>query len=120
MVILLAAHVVLRVRGPRAALTAWRGPCGRSRRAPPSPEAIAAATRSAATLWPRTSCLAEAVATRWLGQRHGHQLDVVLGATRDGETLSAHAWVEQGGRPLREAAPGAHVRLGALSRKMAP
>ena len=32
------------------------------------------------------------------------------------EGLAAHAWVEQDGRALRPAAPGAHVRLGVLQR----
>ncbi|MCA9316780.1 MAG: lasso peptide biosynthesis B2 protein [Planctomycetes bacterium] len=118
--VLLVARFTLRVRGPRVALARWRWPYVPIGRARPPADTIVAAARSAAARWPRTTCLAEAVAARWLGQRHGHELDVVLGATREGETLSAHAWVELDGRPLRRAAPGTHVRLGALSRKMAP
>lgn len=115
-VAVLAARVVVRLLGARAALVGRPCPYAAARRGRPTPDSIVEATGRAARLWPRTSCLAEAIAARWLGQRYGHALDVVVGATRTGEGLAAHAWVEQDGLALRPAAPGAHVRLGVLHR----
>ncbi|MCA9317130.1 MAG: lasso peptide biosynthesis B2 protein [Planctomycetes bacterium] len=112
----LVARLVVRLLGPRAALVGRPCPRAATRRGRPTAGSIVEAAGRAARLWPRTSCLAEAIAARWLGQRYGHAMDVVVGATRAGEGLAAHAWVEQDGRALRPAAPGAHVRLGVLQR----
>lgn len=101
---------------------------GRDARVPPDgPQDVGAtrgeivgAVRRAAALWPRTGCLPEALAARWLGRLHGCSLDLVLGATRGPGTLAAHAWVEAGRVEVRPQASGGHTRLGVVAAETRP
>ena len=63
----LVARLVVRLLGPRAALVGRPCPRAATRRGRPTAGSIVEAAGRAARLWPRTSCLAEAIAARWLG-----------------------------------------------------
>ncbi|HEU4752133.1 MAG TPA: lasso peptide biosynthesis B2 protein [Armatimonadota bacterium] len=44
------------------------------------------------------SCLPQALAGRALLHRHGHSGEIRFGVNREEQPISAHAWVESGGR----------------------
>ena len=48
---------------------------------------------------PRPTCLAKALVAYGFLRRRGLAVEIVIGVTRDADSLLAHAWVEHGGRP---------------------
>ena len=48
---------------------------------------------------PRPTCLAKAVVASGFLRRRGLAVEIVIGVTRDADSLLAHAWVEHSGRP---------------------
>jgi hypothetical protein len=46
---------------------------------------------------PRATCLAQAIAARWLLPRTGNDVVVWIGVAAPGPDFEAHAWVESGG-----------------------
>lgn len=48
----------------------------------------------------RTTCLARAVAARWLLAGQGVEASVHIGVARRRQALAAHAWLQQGERLL--------------------
>ncbi len=48
----------------------------------------------------RATCLVQAVALNELLRKHGHEGELRIGVAKDGDRLSAHAWVVSGGRIL--------------------
>jgi hypothetical protein len=83
-------------------------------RAPSSvrtPERITWAVTAVAHRVPRATCLTQALAATLLLVRHGHSATLRVGvAKNDDGSLSAHAWLESGGRTiLGEPAPGTFI-----------
>ena len=78
--------------------------------APSSPipiEPLVWAIRAVAARVPRATCLTQALAASVLLRRHGHEATLRLGVARVEGGLSAHAWVESGGRTvIGEPTPG--------------
>jgi hypothetical protein len=50
----------------------------------------------------RATCLRRSLLIWWLLRREGIEAEIRIGVRRDGEELSAHAWVEHRGIPLGE------------------
>lgn len=64
-----------------------------------SVDKVAWAVMVASHYIPGARCLAQALATQVLLERRGYTTLLRIGFTRDkGEPMSAHAWVESGGR----------------------
>lgn len=67
----------------------------------PSSERIAWAVAVASRYVPKASCLTQALAARVLLIRQGHPAHLHIGVARiGGSEVSAHAWVESGGRAI--------------------
>jgi len=63
-----------------------------------SPERIAWAVEAAGRRIPGATCLAKALAARVMLGRRGLESRLKLGVAREGEGITAHAWVEHAGR----------------------
>ena len=57
-------------------------------------ERIAWAVAASARAVPGATCLTQALATKVLLSREGLRGDLRIGVAKDGDTLTAHAWVE--------------------------
>lgn len=75
-------------------------------------ERIAWAISTISLRVPRATCLTQALAAKFLLARHGHDSTVRLGVAKKSGELSAHAWLESGGKALiGETEPGNFVAL---------
>lgn len=94
--LLLVAPLLLRVVPLRRLLSLSR----RRRSAVLPPERVAWLVQVAARRAPAASCLPVALVAAWLLARQGTPATFRIGVARRGGRLSAHAWLECGGRPL--------------------
>jgi hypothetical protein len=65
-----------------------------------SADELAWAVRAAGRRVPRATCLVQALSLELLLARAGHDAELRIGVARDGDGLTAHAWVESGGECL--------------------
>lgn len=65
-----------------------------------SADELAWAVTAVSSYVPRATCLVQAVALNELLRKHGHEGELRIGVAKDGDRLSAHAWVVSGGRIL--------------------
>ena len=104
------------VRAVVARATGERGETGREGSERPFDAApIADAVRRASRWVPRATCLVQALSTQALLTLAGSPGTIVLGVSRAGDGISAHAWVEHAGRVvIGEGPPPGHTVLGGL------
>lgn len=87
-----------------------------------APERVARLVEVAARFAPGAGCLPVAVVTAWLLDRQGTPATLRVGVARHAERLTAHAWLECDGRPLRHLSDSAGytpiltVRVGPVPR----
>jgi Transglutaminase-like superfamily len=98
-VLLLPAPVLLRFVPLPRLLRSHGGP----RVAGLGPERVARLVQAAACCAPGARCLPVALVTAWLLDRQGTPATLRVGVARHAERLTAHAWLECGGRPLLDA-----------------
>ena len=80
-----------------------------------SPERTAYCVELASRLHPfHATCLKKALVLYALLARRGFEVQLLIGAARDGSRLDAHAWLEHQGRILGAPAPGHYSTLCAL------
>ena len=73
---------------------------------------ITSAVNTVARRIPGATCLTRSLAAKVLLARRGHQSTLHLGVALDGSVLSAHSWLESGGRAIIGAPePGRFVTL---------
>ena len=80
-------------------------------------ERVAWAVRAVSARAPvETTCLPRSVAMRHMLRQRGVPATLKLGVRREGEAISAHAWIEVDGRRIgEETEPGRHLPLESAS-----
>ncbi len=103
--LLLAAPAALRLLPLRTLLQWAQAPAGPRWRSSVLPERLAWVVAAAARRHPwGPGCLPRALVLRRLLAAHGLAGELRIGVRRHADRLSAHAWVEYGGRALSEPA----------------
>jgi hypothetical protein len=100
--LLLLAPALLRLRPLPRLLCSTRAGCN----AAVDPGRLAWRVDVAARYAPGARCLPVALVTGWMLARQGTPATLRVGVARHAGRLTAHAWLECGGRPLRDAAGG--------------
>jgi Transglutaminase-like superfamily len=94
--LLLLAPLLLRLRPLPRLLRSTRV----ERDVPLDPDRLAWLVGAAARYAPGAHCLPVALVTGWMLARQGTPATLRVGVARHGGRLTAHAWLEHGGRPL--------------------